>query len=80
MKGCLSVYHLLPQRGILLRVFATTTMAVSTMSATTATIGLLLLAITARTTYTSTSVATSVRRTATFAQTATLSVVSKNNS
>lgn len=48
------------------------------MSATAASIGLLLLAVTARTTCTSTTMATSSRRTDTIARSATLSVVSEN--
>ena len=83
MKEYLSASHHLPQLGILLRVVAATVMAVSAVSATTATattatIGLLLLTITTRTTYTSATLAASIRRAATFARTATLSVVSKN--
>ena len=49
MKGYLSASHHLPQLGILLRVFATTAMAVSAMSVTAATIGLPLLTATTRT-------------------------------
>ena len=75
-KECLSVYHLLPPLGILLRVIATTGMATWRMSAA-ATIGLPLLTATTRTTCTSATVAASVRRTATSARTASQSVVSK---
>ena len=80
MKGFLSASHHLPQLGILLRVFATTALAVSTVSVTTAPIGLPLLAASTRTSCTSTSVATSIRLTTTIARTASQSVVSKNNS
>ena len=80
MEGFLSASHLLPQLGILLRVIATTTMAVSSMSVTAASIGLPLLAASARTTCSSTTMATSVRLAATLARSATQSVVSKNNS
>ena len=49
MGECLSVYHLLPQHGILLRVIVTTSMAVSTMSVSAAAIGLPLLSTATRT-------------------------------
>ena len=80
IEGCLSASHHLPQLGILLRVIATTSMAVSAMSVSAATIGLPLLAATSRTTCTSTTMVTSIRRTASIARTVNLSVVSKNNS
>ena len=81
IKGCLSASHHLPQLGILLRVIAATTMAVSTVSVTAASIGLPLLTATTRTACTSTSMETSCRRlTATIARTASQSAVSKNNS
>ena len=79
MEGCLSSSHHLPQLGILLRVVATTTMAVSTMSVAAAAIGLPLLSATARTSCTSTAMAASIRLTAAVARTASQSVVSKNN-
>ena len=75
MKEYLSAYHLLQQLGIQLRVIATSTLAVSEMSATTATIGLPL--PTSRTACTSTTMASSLRRTTTIARTVYLSVVSK---
>ena len=77
IREYLSVYHLLQKLGILLRVIATITMAVSSMSVTTATVGRPLLAATARTPCTST-MAASFRRSATLARTATQSAVSKN--
>ena len=80
MEGFLSASHLLPQLGILLRVIATTTMAVSAMSVTAATIGLPLLAATTRSTCTSAAMAASIRLTSAIARAATQSVVSKNNS
>ena len=49
MKEYLSAFHLLPQLGILLRVIATAAMAACTMSVTSVTIGLSLLAAAART-------------------------------
>lgn len=78
---CLSVYHLLPQRGTLLRVLASTAMAVSAVSVARATIGLRRLAAamaTARTPCGSAAVAASDRRTTTFVRAVTQSVVSKN--
>ena len=79
-KECRSASVHLQQLGTLLRVFASAVMAVSAMSAAPATIGLLLLSITTRTSCTSTTMALSVRRSApTLARPATLSVVSKNN-
>ena len=80
IKGCLSASHHLPQLGILLRVIATASTAVCAMSGATATVGLLLLAITSRSTCTSTTMAASIRRTTTVARAAAQSVVSKNNS
>ena len=84
IKGCLSASHHLPQLGILLRVFATTAMAVSAMSATAAAIGLLLLTVlltaTTRASCTSATMAASIRLTASIARAVNLSVVSKNNS
>ena len=65
--------------GILLRVIATTAVAASTMSVTTATIGLPLLVAYTRTSCPSTTVAASGRITTAFARTASQSVVSKNN-
>ena len=65
--------------GILLRVVATTMIAVSTVLAAMAAIGLLLLTVAARASWTSATVATSIRRTTTLARTATQFVVSKNN-
>ena len=50
IKGCLSASHHLPQLGILLRVIAAKTMAVSSLSVASATIGLPLLTATTRTT------------------------------
>ena len=49
IKGCLSASHHLPQLGILLRVIAAKTMAVSSLSVASATIGLPLLTATTRT-------------------------------
>ena len=80
MKEYLSASHHLPQLGILLRVIATTAMAVSAMSVTTATVGLPLLAATTRTAWTSATMAASVRLTTTLARAAAQSAVSKNNS
>ena len=78
MKEYLSASRLLQKLGILLRVVATTAMAVSTVSVTSATIGLLLLTVTGRIACTSTTMAASVRRPTTIARTVNLSVVSKN--
>ena len=50
IEGCLSASHHLPQLGILLRVIAAKTMAVSSLSVASATIGLPLLTATTRTT------------------------------
>lgn len=76
--GYLSVSVLLQQHGILLRVLAATPAAVSALSEASATIGLLLLTITARTACASATMAASFRRTTTIARTVSLSVVSKN--
>ena len=78
MKEYLSASHLLQKLGILLRGVISTTVAVSTMSVATATIGLPLLTATARTPWASTTLAASIRRTPTIARTVYLSVVSKN--
>ena len=80
IEGYLSASHHLPQLGILLRVLATTTMAVSAVSVTSATIGLPLLTATTRTTWASAALATSFRLAASVARMASQSVVSKNNS
>ena len=84
MEEYLSASHLLQKLGILLQVIATAMMAVSTVSVTSAAIGLHLLTIMTDATSTacpsSTTTATSTRRTATTARTVYLSVVSKNNS
>ena len=80
MGECLSVYHLLPQHGILLRVVATATLAVSAVSVATASIGLPLLTATTRAAWTSPTMAVSICLANTVARTATQSVVSKNNS
>ena len=69
----------LPPSGTLLRVIASTTMAVSAMSAATATIGLLLLTFTTPAACASAAVAASVRRTATVARAGYRSVVSKSS-
>ena len=80
IKEYLSASHLLPQHGILFRVVATTTMAVSSMSVPAATIGLPLLTAAPRTPCTSATMATSIRLATPIARTATQSAVSKNNS
>ena len=80
IEGYLSASHHLPQLGILLRVIATASTAVCAMSGATATVGLLLLAITSRSTCTSTTMAASIRRTTRVARAAAQSAVSKNNS
>ena len=80
MKEYLSASHLLPQHGILLRVIATTTMTVSSLSVATAPVGLHLLTATtstSRTTCSSAAMATSFRRDTTIARAVGLSVVSK---
>ena len=79
-KGFLSASHHLPQLGILLRVIATTAMAVSTMTVATAAIGLPLLTATTRSACTSTAMAASIRLTTAVARTVAQSAVSKNNS
>ena len=75
---CLSASHHLPQLGILLRVIAAAAMAVSTVSVTSATIGLPPLAASMRTLCISATMATSICLAATIARTASRSVVSKN--
>mgnify|MGYP006331431433 CR=1 FL=1 len=80
MKEYLSASHHLPQHGILLRVIATTTMTVSSLSVSTAPVGLHLLTATtstSRTTCSSAEMATSFRRATTIARAVGLSVVSK---
>ena len=78
-KECRSASVHLQQLGILLRVFASATMAVSSMSATTATTGLLLLTESSRTTCSSPAVAASIRRTTALERAVRQSVASKNN-
>ena len=80
IKGFLSASHLLQKLGILLRVLATASVTVSAKSVTTAIVGLPLLTATARATWTSTTMAASIRLTNTVARTASQSAVSKNNS
>ena len=80
IKGCLSASHHLPQLGILLRVIAAKTMAVSSLSVASATIGLPLLTATTRSACTSTAMAASIRLTTAVARTVAQSAVSKNNS
>ena len=81
IREYLSVYHLLQKHGILLQVVAASALAVSAMSEAPATIGLRRLAATMATTptpCTSTTVSTSIRRTAAFVRAVTQSVASKN--
>lgn len=78
-KECRSASVHLQQLGTRLRVIATTTMAVSTMSATSASTGLLLLTVTTRTTCASTTMAASVRGASTIEHSVRQSVASKNN-
>ena len=73
-----SVSAVHPPLGIQLRVGAASLMGRCTMSAATAAIGRLLLAMTTLTTCSSTTMATSVRRAAAVARAVFLSVVSKN--
>ena len=79
MKEYLSASHLLQKLGILLRVLAATAMAVSTMSVTTATVGLPRLSAAPPIAWASATMAASIRLDPTIARPVVLSVVSKNN-
>ena len=76
-KEYLSIYHLLQQLGILLRVIAAATVGRCTMSAASATIGRFLLTTTAHTSWNSSTMAMSIRRPAAIGRTAFQSVASK---
>ena len=77
-KALISASAVHPLHGILLRVIATAAMGHWAMSATTATIGQLLLTATTHSACTSSTMALSVRRDTSIGRTASRSVVSKN--